>query len=569
MELQATSDKAAKEAMNRSEQAAKEAINRQATFENTLSRQLSTYLDQLSQQQEGLNQSNASIQGLVTTFIDQTNKQLSSMDGVPQSLLSGTEEPIGSDSILSQLEALKGEEYTQQTNTPSNDSHQYSIQAPFPLRYTPIQPVSSTSAPMMFQFPRRHHAFRGPQQPCRQPDILFPSMLPKGNSTHYSGRWLLNPANRRVWIQYPTPLDAAELPANVPNDPAHWINRRFPDGCFLLPNGEWVLPGPNDRTYNYTMPHGHVHTPVTTGYTPTTAYTTPGQLTTLPGEEPPVRNPIFTPHPVNSNDMASPKEKPSLFSGFHGHGLEKPNPSKAGDPGDPGGSGYHGSNHSDFGIGNEGNTPNWRHNYPGPPDDPGDPDGNGGPPDPGRDGGGGGDDPDPKGRYFHAKPDAGAYPTLNNNKTFDSWYEAVITTARAQDMFKIFDTEYTPKNKAACDELKRMNAWFFAVLQKIVKTSNGKVIVKSHFHDCNCYDIIVKLIADAHVSVAGTLESVDTLNWLTSTRYATSKGSAVEFIIKFDETVTKYNDAQAMARTSSATVCRSYSSRMHLHLSES
>ncbi|CAB9525514.1 hypothetical protein SEMRO_1687_G291200.1 [Seminavis robusta] len=371
MELQATSDKAANEALNRSEQVAKEALDRQVTFENALSRQLSSYLDKFSQQQEDLNQSNASIQGLVTTFIGQANKQLSSMgiggihfdpsDGTPQSLMSGIEEPLSlKESIIDQLKALKEEEYTHQTTTPFHTSHQNSL-PPFPLQYTPIQPVLSTSAPM-FQFPKRHHAFHGPQQPCRQPDLLFHSMLPKGHSTHYSGRWLLNPDNERVWIHYSTPLDAAELPANVPNDPTHWINRRFPDGYVLLPNGEWLLPYPTDRTYNYTRPTDPVFTPATTGLTPTTAYTTPGQPVAMPVEEPTMRNPVFTPHPVTSNVMPRPMDKPSIFSGFHGttpmRGFDGHNPSKTGDPGDPCGSGYHGDNHSGFNYGDGRDTPN-------------------------------------------------------------------------------------------------------------------------------------------------------------------------------------------------------------------
>ncbi|CAB9530182.1 hypothetical protein SEMRO_2776_G336840.1 [Seminavis robusta] len=95
------------------------------------------------------------------------------------------------------------------------------------------------------------------------------------------------------------------------------------------------------------------------------------------------------------------------------------------------------------------------------------------------------------------------------------------------------------------DELVRMNHWFYAVFQKTVKTTNGKVIVKSHFHDSDCFAILVELVQDAHLSVAGSLDHVETLKWLTSVQYSPEEqGPAVDFIVKFDTVVTRYNDGQ-------------------------
>ncbi|CAB9526390.1 hypothetical protein SEMRO_1821_G299750.1 [Seminavis robusta] len=168
----------------------------------------------------------------------------------------------------------------------------------------------------------------------------------------------------------------------------------------------------------------------------------------------------------------------------------------------------------------------------------GDPDGT----DPCPGGGGGGGNPEPEGRYFRAKADATAYPTLRSNKEFDTWYEAFIVIARAQGFYKVFDTEYVPMTAEYFAELLRMNRWIYAVLQNTVKTTNGKVIMKSHFHDADCFAILVELIQDAHASVAGSLDHVEVLHWLSSVQYSPRQGSAVDFVIKFDETITHYND---------------------------
>ncbi|CAB9510140.1 hypothetical protein SEMRO_422_G139680.1 [Seminavis robusta] len=74
------------------------------------------------------------------------------------------------------------------------------------------------------------------------------------------------------------------------------------------------------------------------------------------------------------------------------------------------------------------------------------------------------------------------------------------------------------------------------------------VIVKEQFHDCDCFHILHALIKEAHTSVEGTLEPVETLNWLTRVKYPTTKGSEVEFIIQYDEVLTRYNDAKTNAQ---------------------
>ncbi|CAB9528754.1 Retrotransposon protein [Seminavis robusta] len=260
-------------------------------------------------------------------------------------------------------------------------------------------------------------------------------------------------------------------------------------------------------------------------------------------EEPSKQVPTLGLNQVNS-DIIRPRSKPSLFSNLEGTSpMDKVTqgriPDRFGDPGDPGGSGYHSGDDSYRGFRRKG-----RHGGPpggGPPGDPWDPDGGGDPP-AGPGGGGGGDGP--RRKLFHAKPDSNAYPTLKSNKDFDQWYSMFITTARAQGFHALFDSNYVPLDQESAFELRRMNEWFYAVLQKIIKTTKGKVIVKEHFHDCDCFHILHALIQDAHTSVEGTLESMETLNWLTRVKYSTTKGSAVEFIINYDEVLTRYNDSK-------------------------
>ena len=146
---------------------------------------------------------------------------------------------------------------------------------------------------------------------------------------------------------------------------------------------------------------------------------------------------------------------------------------------------------------------------------------------------------------FRPKPDISAFPDLTTNKMFDKWYYSFIGTARAMDCYDLFDSSYTPRTQRERERFHQKSRWFYAVFQKVVQTTTGKVIVEQHFHDMDCFAILQKLVDDAHTSVAGTLESVKTLSWLTSIRYIPLKhGSASGFIIKFDRALTEYNDCQ-------------------------
>ena len=399
----------------------------------------------------------------------------------------------------------------------------------YPLPYVPV------SAPQ-FQYPLLHKHLHNQRSYIPSPDLMFPDVAPPGNTTHYSGRWDLDNQGRRFWNRYKIPLDAQELPNNVPRDPTHWVNRLYPNGCTLTEQGYWITTHDAAASNNYHRDARPtpVTTPLTTGLTPSTVETSGGNL--------------FPPH--TPARPPQPKPKASLYSnmvprtpnkvGF----LSRPNQH---DLDETGGTGYNGKGHgvSPGGHGNyrapgNGGDDNPYQGSNGfPPGGPGDPDGGDWPD----------EEPSPNGAEkrsrFKAKPDKTAFPTLTSNKHFDLWYEKLMIEARGQGFEDLFDKDYTPVTQADKEEYKRKNAWFFTVLHDTIKTTTGKVIVKNHFQDFNCFDVLVELISDAHQSVSGTLESLDVLNWITSITYTSLKGSAVDFIVKFDEKVTRYNDSKA------------------------
>ena len=392
-----------------------------------------------------------------------------------------------------------------------------------PLPYAPVP------APQ-YQYPLLHKHLHNQRNYQPSPDLLFPDVPPPVNTTHYSGRWDLDNNGRRFWHKYKTPLDAQELPNNVSRDPTHWINRLYPNGCTLTEQGYWITtPDPVASNYRPDARPVPVSTPITTGLTPTTLETS-------------VDNNFPTHTPVR---VPQSKPKVSMYSNMvtntpHKVGfLTRHNRLDLIDNGGNGKGNGHDS-HGDPGNGGGDNPHQVPHGFPpGGPGDPGDPDGGDWPddePSP--------DDP-PKKSRFKAKPDKTAYPTLTSNKYFDQWYEKLIIEARGQGFEDLFDKDYTPVSPADKEEYKRKNAWFFSVFHATIKTTTGKVIVKNHFQDFNCFDILVELIADAHQSVSGTLGSLDVLNWITSITYSSLKGSAVDFIVNFDETITRYNDSKA------------------------
>ena len=230
--------------------------------------------------------------------------------------------------IIDNLRALKEEDSTQPTS--SNNSHHTPILPQrFPLPYTPVPsaPVISSNG-ATFNYPKLYHSIRGAAPMVRKPDLLFPDHPPPGMTTHYAGRWELNPDNKRVWIQYHQTLDADELPSNVSNDPIHWLGRRYPGDQFLTINGDFIhAEGAPSSNYRRTI------TPHTTGLTPTTAYTeTPGAG--HGGDEPTSMYANVRGTPIISG--TSPLQR-----------LNKMNPNKRGDPGDFGGTGYNYTSNKD------------------------------------------------------------------------------------------------------------------------------------------------------------------------------------------------------------------------------
>ncbi|CAB9528991.1 hypothetical protein SEMRO_2371_G325230.1 [Seminavis robusta] len=191
----------------------------------------------------------------------------------------------------------------------------------------------------------------------------------------------------------------------------------------------------------------------------TTAYTSPGYQTAHMEE----------PSKQVGSDIVRPRSKPSLFSHLEGTShmdkVIKAGFQKICDPGTlvaPATWWWWQKGFAD----RAGIVPRRR-----PPGNPWDPDGGGDHP-AGPGGGGGGEGP--RRKLFHAKPDANAYTTLKSNKDFDQLYSVFITKARAQGFYALFDSNYVPLDQESASELRRMNEWFYAVLQKIIKTTKGR-----------------------------------------------------------------------------------------------
>ena len=383
-----------------------------------------------------------------------------------------------------------------------------------------VHPLNPHSSPMIqtsstpFDYPKIYSAaYPGPRNDLkRYPPLVFPHMSPPRNLTHYHGAWVYDHTKRKaIFRRYRTVADANTLPVNVPNIPSHWIGRHYPNGHIYDAFGQWIpLSEPDDSGDFFE------DTPPRTGYTPTTMYTT---LTQPSGTFPPPRT-------------------SGMFSN-----LEGTSPLKKGLRGLQGG----GDGGGGFPPGDNGNSRYFRGGPGGPPGGGGGGGGDDGGGDGGDDGeslGGASDKGSTKIKRFYPKPDPDLYPILQDNANFDNWFKDFMGQARAQGFDKLFNPWYIPKTSAEMEELSRMNSFFYAVFQRIIKTTLGKTIVKKHFEEPDCFEILKLIREDAHRSQEGKQALMDLLGTLITTRFNPTRGhTATSFVIKFDELLTKYNDA--------------------------
>ena len=79
------------------------------------------------------------------------------------------------------------------------------------------------------------------------------------------------------------------------------------------------------------------------------------------------------------------------------------------------------------------------------------------------------------------KRDISAYPTLKDERYYESFKRSVLVTARAHDCAEILQPTFSPRTDADSLELFRLkNDFMYSVFNKCVLSDMGKIIVRKH-----------------------------------------------------------------------------------------
>ena len=84
------------------------------------------------------------------------------------------------------------------------------------------------------------------------------------------------------------------------------------------------------------------------------------------------------------------------------------------------------------------------------------------------------------------KRDISAYPTLKDEKYYESFKRSMLVTARAHDCEEILQPTFCPRGDADSQELFRLkNDFMYSVFNKCLLSDMGKTIVRKHFDNMN------------------------------------------------------------------------------------
>jgi hypothetical protein len=117
---------------------------------------------------------------------------------------------------------------------------------------------------------------------------------------------------------------------------------------------------------------------------------------------------------------------------------------------------------------------------------------------------------------------------------------------RAQDLEELLDPTYIPSTPDEVKNFRMKQAFGFQVLQKKVQTPTGKAIVEAYKTTFNAQKVLQDLSIEAVVSTQAILSNRQMLEKMILTRFdpRSSKISAVDFIVRFDQMMRTYNEQQ-------------------------
>ena len=135
------------------------------------------------------------------------------------------------------------------------------------------------------------------------------------------------------------------------------------------------------------------------------------------------------------------------------------------------------------------------------------------------------------------KRDISAYPTLKDEKYYESFKRSVSVTARAHDCEEILQPTFRPKGDADTLEPFRLkNDLMYSVFNKCLLSDMGKTIVRKHLYNMNAQRVWEEFATHMTTSSKGKAEKHRLHTYVTTTVLDKSwKGTTEQFILHFNE----------------------------------
>ena len=135
------------------------------------------------------------------------------------------------------------------------------------------------------------------------------------------------------------------------------------------------------------------------------------------------------------------------------------------------------------------------------------------------------------------KRDISAYPTLKDEKYYESFKRSVLVTARAHDCEEILQPTFKPMGDADSLELFRLkNDFMYSVFNKCLLSDMGKTIVRKHLDNMNAQRVWEEFATHMTTSSKGKAEKRRLHTYVTTTVLDKSwKGTTEQFILHFNE----------------------------------
>ena len=135
------------------------------------------------------------------------------------------------------------------------------------------------------------------------------------------------------------------------------------------------------------------------------------------------------------------------------------------------------------------------------------------------------------------KRDISAYPTLKDEKYYESFKRSVLVTARAHDCEEILQPTFRPRGDADSLELFRLkNDFMYSVFNKCLLSDMGKTIVRKHLDNMNAQRVWEEFATHMTTSSKGKAEKRRLHTYVTTTVLDKSwKGTTEQFILHFNE----------------------------------